>query len=86
MVTASALCPGNQRGRYQGGGGEDDEDLRGAADAASRHAGDSGDSDMFGGILNAISQRKGHIANNQDVDEDGSSLALSFPVLMGVSG
>ncbi|TPX15503.1 uncharacterized protein E0L32_004483 [Thyridium curvatum] len=48
---------------------EDDEDLRGAAETASRHAGDSGDTSLFGGILNAIGQNKGRL-EQEDIDED----------------
>lgn len=57
---------------------EDDEDLRGAAETASRHAGDSGDTSLFGGILNAIGQNKGRL-EQEDIDEDGASLLLTSP-------
>lgn len=72
-----------QGGGYPAGGGfrhEDDEDFRGAAEAASRHAGDSGDAGMFGGILNAIGQRKGELAN-EDIDEGRGSPVPPPPCL-----
>ncbi|KAJ9150423.1 hypothetical protein NKR23_g3884 [Pleurostoma richardsiae] len=59
-------------GSYPAGGGyptEDDDDLRGAAETASRHAGDSGDSNLFESILGALGQKKQRLAN-EDVDED----------------
>jgi len=63
-----------QGGAYPGGGGyrhEDDEDLRGAAQHASQHAGQSGSSGLFASVLNAVGQNKNHLAN-QDVDEQAA--------------
>ncbi|KAK9781987.1 putative Beta-flanking protein [Seiridium cardinale] len=57
-------------GSYPAGGyGQDDDDLRGAAEHASRHAGSSGDSSMFSGLLGALGEKKGRLAE-EDVDED----------------
>lgn len=58
-------------GRFPAGGfGQDDDDLRGAAEHASRQAGSSGDSDFFSTLLGAVSQKKGRLAE-EDVDEEG---------------
>ncbi|KAH8883656.1 hypothetical protein GQ53DRAFT_771614 [Thozetella sp. PMI_491] len=59
-------------GSYPAGGGfshDEDEDFRGAAEHASRHAGSSGDSDFFGSILNSVGHRKQQIAQ-EDIDEE----------------
>ncbi|KAL1840431.1 hypothetical protein VTK73DRAFT_3757 [Phialemonium thermophilum] len=60
-------------GGYPAGAGvprPDDDDFRGAAEVASRHAGDSGDSGLFGSILSSLSQNKHQVAQG-DIDEDG---------------
>ncbi|KAI0178893.1 hypothetical protein GGR52DRAFT_278554 [Hypoxylon sp. FL1284] len=59
-------------GAYPAGGGyarDDDDDLRGASEHASRHAGGSGDSDLFSGLLGALTQKKQSLAE-EDVDEE----------------
>lgn len=61
---------GPQGGSYPAGGYGQDDDLQGAAEHASRHAGSSGDSSMFSNLLGSLSQNKGRLAN-EDVDEDG---------------
>ncbi|OTB05646.1 hypothetical protein M426DRAFT_319632 [Hypoxylon sp. CI-4A] len=61
-----------QGGAYPAGGGyprQDDDDFRGAAEHASRHAGSSGDNDLFSNLLGALTQKKQSLAN-EDVDED----------------
>ncbi|KAH7027671.1 ClpP/crotonase-like domain-containing protein [Microdochium trichocladiopsis] len=47
----------------------DADDLRGAAEEASQHAGDSGDSDLFSSILNVVGNKRQALAS-EDVDED----------------
>ncbi|KAI1656849.1 hypothetical protein F4813DRAFT_362044 [Daldinia decipiens] len=59
-------------GAYPAGGGiprSDDDDFRGAAEHASRHAGSSGDTSLFSGLLGALTQKKQALAE-EDVDED----------------
>ncbi|KAI1392850.1 uncharacterized protein F4822DRAFT_143148 [Hypoxylon trugodes] len=59
-------------GAYPAGGGyarADDDDLRGAAEHANRHAGDSGNSDLFSNLLGALTQKKQSLAD-EDVDEE----------------
>ncbi|KAI1414014.1 hypothetical protein F5Y13DRAFT_159555 [Hypoxylon sp. FL1857] len=59
-------------GAYPAGGGyprQDDDDLRGAEEHATRHAGSSGSSDLFSGLLGALTQKKQSLAH-EDVDED----------------
>ncbi|KAF3802884.1 hypothetical protein GCG54_00000251 [Colletotrichum gloeosporioides] len=60
-------------GNYPAGGGafpdDDDDDYRQAAHQASRHAGSSGDADLFSTVLGALTQKKGQLAN-EDIDED----------------
>ncbi|KAH9906566.1 hypothetical protein F4778DRAFT_726602 [Xylariomycetidae sp. FL2044] len=57
-------------GSYPAGGPRaDDDDLRGAAEHASRHAGSSGDSDLFSNLLGALGQKKQSLSA-EDVDED----------------
>ncbi|KAI0103487.1 hypothetical protein F4814DRAFT_98705 [Daldinia grandis] len=59
-------------GAYPAGGGyprADDDDFRGAAEHASRHAGSSGDRDLFSSLLGALTQKKQSLAD-EDVDED----------------
>ncbi|ETS82004.1 hypothetical protein PFICI_07006 [Pestalotiopsis fici W106-1] len=57
-------------GSYPAGGyGQEDDDLRGAAEHASRHAGDSGDSSLFSTLLGALNEKRGNLAQ-EDVDED----------------
>ncbi|KAI4861969.1 hypothetical protein F4820DRAFT_431918 [Hypoxylon rubiginosum] len=61
-----------QGGAYPAGGGyprDDDDDLRGASEHASRHAGSSGDSDLFSSLLGALTQKKQSLAE-EDVDEE----------------
>ncbi|KAL7786293.1 hypothetical protein V8C37DRAFT_412574 [Trichoderma ceciliae] len=66
------LPPGNKAygGNYPAGGDfyHEDEDLRTAHQQASQHAGSSGNSDIFSGVINSISQKKSHLANS-DIDE-----------------
>jgi len=50
----------------------DDDDLRGAAEQASKHAGDSGDRDLFSSIISALGDKKQALAS-EDVDEQGIS-------------
>lgn len=60
-------------GGYPAGAGvphDDDDDFRGAADTASRHAGDSGDSNIFSNILQSLASKKQQVAQ-EDIDEDG---------------
>lgn len=58
-------------GSYPAGGyGREDEDLSGAAEHASRHAGDSGDSSLFSSILGSLGEKRGRVAQ-EDVDEEG---------------
>ncbi|KAI1464216.1 uncharacterized protein F4812DRAFT_216123 [Daldinia caldariorum] len=59
-------------GAYPAGGGypaADDDDFRGAVEHASRHAGGSGDSDLFSNLLGALTKKKQSLAD-EDVDED----------------
>ncbi|XXH05523.1 white collar 2 type of transcription factor [Hypoxylon texense] len=61
-----------QGGAYPAGGGyprDDDDDLRGASEHASRHAGSSGDTDLFSNLLGALTQKKQSLAE-EDVDEE----------------
>ncbi|KAI1752814.1 ClpP/crotonase [Xylaria castorea] len=63
-------------GAYPAGGPRaDDDDWRGAAQHASQHAGDSGDTDLFSNLLGALGQKKQRLAN-EDIDEDGESFPL----------
>lgn len=58
-------------GSYPAGGyGREDEDLSGAAEHASRHAGDSGDSSLFSSILGSLGEKRGRVAQ-EDIDEEG---------------
>ncbi|KAK6949215.1 hypothetical protein Daesc_009289 [Daldinia eschscholtzii] len=64
--------PVTHGGAYPAGGGyprPDDDDLHGAAEHASRHAGDSGDNDLFSNLLGALTKKKQSLAD-EDVDED----------------
>lgn len=55
---------------YGGGGyGGGSDDFSGAAQHASRHAGDSGDSGMFSNVLGSLMGQQHHL-QNQDVDEE----------------
>ncbi|KAI1451957.1 hypothetical protein F4805DRAFT_449239 [Annulohypoxylon moriforme] len=59
-------------GAYPAGGGyprDDDDDLRGASEHASRHAGSSGSSDLFSSLLGSLTQKK-HSLASEEVDED----------------
>lgn len=59
-------------GAYPAGGGyprSDDDDFRGAAEHATRHAGSSGNRDLFSSLLGALTQKKQSLAD-EDVDED----------------
>ncbi|KAI3319624.1 hypothetical protein HD806DRAFT_256514 [Xylariaceae sp. AK1471] len=57
-------------GAYPAGGPRaDDDDWHGAAQQASNHAGDSGDTDLFSSLLGALGKKKQHLAN-EDIDED----------------
>ncbi|KAI1081997.1 hypothetical protein F5B20DRAFT_534031 [Whalleya microplaca] len=60
-------------GAYPAGGGyprSDDDDMRGAAEHATRHAGESGDSNLFSTLLGALGQKRQSLADESDVDED----------------
>ncbi|KUI70083.1 hypothetical protein VM1G_11682 [Cytospora mali] len=50
--------------------GDDDEDLSGAAEHASRNAGSSGDRDLFSSILGNFVGNKSQLAN-EEIDEQG---------------
>jgi len=68
-------------GGYPAGAGvphDDDDDFRGAADIASNHAGDSGDSSFFSGILQSLVDKKQQVAE-EDIDEDGKLLSRDHP-------
>jgi hypothetical protein len=73
LVTNTYLNAVSHGGAYPAGGGRphggDDEDMRNAAEEASRRAGDSGDTDMFSSILGSITQQKHQIAQG-DINED----------------
>ncbi|KAB5578450.1 hypothetical protein GE09DRAFT_1280811 [Coniochaeta sp. 2T2.1] len=59
-------------GGYPAGAGvprDDDDDYRGAAESASRQAGDSGDASFFSSILGSLTEKKRQVAN-EDIDED----------------
>ncbi len=59
-------------GGYPAGGGfqhDDDDDFRNAAEHASRHAGNSGDSDFFGNILGSLGNKQHKLAE-EDLDEE----------------
>ncbi|KAI0861068.1 hypothetical protein F4860DRAFT_514138 [Xylaria cubensis] len=57
-------------GAYPAGGPRaDDDDWNGAAQHASQHAGDSGDTDLFSNLLGALGQKKQRIAD-EDIDEE----------------
>ncbi|KAI0474764.1 hypothetical protein F4859DRAFT_521813 [Xylaria cf. heliscus] len=57
-------------GAYPAGGPRaDDDDWKDAAQHASRHAGDSGDTDLFSTLLGALGQKKQRLAD-EDIDED----------------
>jgi hypothetical protein len=47
---------------------DDDDDIRGAAELASLHAGDSGDASLFSSILKVINQKKQEL-DKDDIDE-----------------
>lgn len=44
--------------------------MRGAAQHAEQHSGDSGDSSLFSSVLGYLGQNK-HDIKNQEVDEEG---------------
>ncbi|KAI5863034.1 hypothetical protein GGS23DRAFT_567900 [Durotheca rogersii] len=60
-------------GAYPAGGyarpDDDDDDIRGAADHASRHAGSSGDRDLFSSLLGALTQKKQAFVDKKDDDD-----------------
>ncbi|KAI0443234.1 ClpP/crotonase [Xylaria telfairii] len=57
-------------GAYPAGGPRaDDDDWKEAAQHASKHAGDSGDTDLFSNLLGALGQKKQRLAD-EDIDED----------------
>ena len=47
----------------------DDDDLRGVAEQASKHAGDSGDSDLFAAVVRAVGNKR-HSLASEDIDEE----------------
>jgi hypothetical protein len=51
-------------------GQDDSDDDEATAEEASRQAGSSGDTNLFGGILGALGQKKSEIVK-EDVDEEG---------------
>lgn len=55
----------DERG-FSGYSHEEDDDLRGAAHVASRHAGQSGSVELFSSILDTIGQKKKHNEIDQD--------------------
>jgi len=75
-------------GAYPAGGPRaDDDDWRGAAEHASRHAGDSGNADLFSNLLGALGNKKQQLEND-DIDEDGQYLTSSthFEILYTIKG
>lgn len=59
-------------GSYPAGGyGADDDDFSGAAEHATRGAGESADPSLFSTLLGALTQKKQSLAS-QEVDEDGT--------------
>ncbi|KAI0390628.1 hypothetical protein F5Y17DRAFT_50888 [Xylariaceae sp. FL0594] len=59
-------------GAYPAGGprsDDDDNDWSGAAHQASKHAGSSGDADLFSNLLGVLGGKKKELAN-EDIDED----------------
>ena len=59
-----------QGGAYPPVSADDDEDLRGAAQEATKRAGESGTEDMFKGILGMLGQKKQQLKDEDDVDEE----------------
>lgn len=63
-----------QHGGGSSGGGffdrDDDDDFREAKEQADKHAGSSGNSDLFSSIISAIGQKKNRLAE-EDLDEEG---------------
>lgn len=59
-----------QGGAYPPVSADDDEDLRGAAQEATKRAGQSGTEDMFKGILGVLGQKKQQLKDEDDVDEE----------------
>ncbi|KAL7620277.1 hypothetical protein AAE478_009270 [Parahypoxylon ruwenzoriense] len=65
--------PVTHGGAYPAGGGyprADDDDFRGAAEHASRHAGSSGSSDLFSSLIGALTQKKQSLKDKKDNDDD----------------
>ncbi|KAI0473655.1 hypothetical protein GGR56DRAFT_648437 [Xylariaceae sp. FL0804] len=56
-------------GSYPAGGGYGGDDFSGAAEHASRHAGESGSSSLFSGLLGALGQKKESLSQ-EDIDEE----------------
>ena len=83
IFTATRQAAGQSDSASAGAGGyphHDDDDLRGVAEQASKHAGDSGDSDLFAAIVRAVGNKR-HSLASEDIDEDGtrSSAPLLSP-------
>ncbi|KAI1282776.1 hypothetical protein F5Y07DRAFT_197234 [Xylaria sp. FL0933] len=67
---SSAAGNATHGGAYPAGGPRaDDDDWSDAAQHASQHAGDSGNTDLFSGLLGALGQKKQRLAE-EDIDED----------------
>lgn len=48
-----------------------EDDLHNAHNEAANNAGSSGNSELFSNVMNVISQKKGDLAENPKVDEQG---------------
>lgn len=48
-----------------------EDDLHNAHNEAANHAGSSGSSELFSNVMNVINQKKGDLAQNQNIDEQG---------------
>ncbi len=74
IADSPSILTATHGGGYPAGGGfrhENDDDLRGAAHAATQHQNGGGESqDFFSGILNKIGGNKSNLAN-EDIDEGG---------------
>jgi hypothetical protein len=56
---------------------DDDDDLSGAAEHATRNAGGSGDRDLFSSILGNFVGNKSKLAN-EDIDEQGRAQSHTY--------
>ncbi|KXJ85183.1 hypothetical protein Micbo1qcDRAFT_237561 [Microdochium bolleyi] len=74
LATENTLLIGPRATGFAGSSGaggyphHDDDDLRGVAEQASKHAGDSGDSDLFATIVRAVGNKR-HSLASEDIDE-----------------